>query len=128
MHNMAYISTEEVAAIRNELKSKYGRRFKFSVKRSHHSGVDVTIVSGDTDFSSISKDAFDVNQYHVTTERYGSHVTLFNEIFDIIRQAPGRAGGREWFDKSDAMTDYFHTAYYFSLGVGSWNRPYTLTK
>ena len=32
-----------------------------------------------------------------------------------------------YYDKSDAMTDYFDTAYYFHLNVGQWDKPYIVT-
>jgi dipeptide/tripeptide permease len=32
----------------------------------------------------------------------------------------------DWYDKSDAQVDYFNTAYYYDVNVGSWNKPYKL--
>ena len=32
--------------------------------------------------------------------------------------------GTKWFDKSDIMTDYFHTAYYIDINIGKWSKPY----
>jgi hypothetical protein len=50
---------------------------------------------------------------------------LFDRINKIIQTAPANAeGGRAWFDKSDSMTDYFHTAFYYDIQVGKWDRPY----
>ena len=49
-------------------------------------------------------------------------------MVDIIKTAPVSVGGDAWFDKSDAMTDYFHTAYYFHLNIGRWDKPYQLVK
>ena len=34
--------------------------------------------------------------------------------------------GALWFDKSDIMTDYFHTAYFLDINIGQWNKPYKL--
>ena len=34
--------------------------------------------------------------------------------------------GAIWFDKSDIMTDYFHTAYYMNINIGRWDKPYKL--
>lgn len=122
---MAYISTEEVREIRNELKAQFPQ-FKFSVRKEHHSSVHVTIKSGSVDFGDILRDGnfgTDINQYHL--HNYGEHADLFNSIIDVIKTAPGNAeGGKVWFDKSDSMTDYFHTAFYFQLAVGDWNKPY----
>ena len=35
--------------------------------------------------------------------------------------------GTKWFDKSDMMTDYFHTAYFLSINVGKYSSPYQFT-
>jgi len=35
--------------------------------------------------------------------------------------------GDQWYDNSDAMTDYFDTAYYMDINVGQWDKPYVLT-
>lgn len=132
---MAYITTAEVAEIRKALKAKYGAKFKFSVaRRDGGLAVTVAIMSGKTDFSNLWAGAapgdygygkVDINHYHVTEENYGKHAKLFDDIVKIIKTAPAKAeGGRGWFDKSDAMTDYFHVAYYFDLHVGKWDRPY----
>lgn len=132
---MAYISTAEVAAIRSALKAKYGKRFKFSVTKDHHTAVTVAIVSGTADFSELWADKVPgdygygyatVNEYHITKENYGRHVKLFEDIVKIIKKAPADAvNGREWFDHSDSMTDYFHTAFYLTLQVGKWDKKYT---
>lgn len=132
---MAHITTQEVAAIREELKARFGKKFKFSVtRRDRGLAVVVAIMASDVDFSDLWADKVpgdygygykDINTYHVTTENYGDHAHLFAEIVEIIKTAPAKAhGGCAWFDKSDAMTDYFHTAYYFDLHVGRWDREY----
>ena len=125
---MAYISTAEVAAIRGQLKEKFPQ-LKFGVRKHHHSSVDVTIKSGTIDFSDIldSNGYAQINQYWL--DRTGEHKKLFEGILKVIKTAPGTVkGGREWFDESDAMTDYFHTAFYMSVNVGAWNKPYVLAK
>jgi len=121
---MAYIKTEEVAAIRGQLKEKF-KGLKFSVRKQHHSSVIVTIKAGNVDFSDILDDSgyAQINQYWLN--RTGKHEHLFEEIYKVIKTAPASVeGGREWFDDSDSMTDYFHTAFYMSVNVGSWDKPY----
>ena len=96
----------------------------------HHSSVHVTIKAGPVDFSDLYKGHYgsgdhyaQINVYHL--DNYGKHQPLFEEILKIIKTAPALAeGGREWFDKSDAMTDYFHTAFYINLNVGEYDKPY----
>jgi len=127
---MAYIKTEEVAQIRKELKEAFPQ-LKFGVRKHHHSSVGVTIKAGTVDFSDILDDNgySQVNQYWLTEDRVGKHVKLFEKIIDIIKTAPAKVpGGRAWFDESDSMTDYFHTAFYFSINVGAWNKPYVCSK
>ena len=59
----------------------------------------------------------------------GKHQDLFEEIYKVIKTAPGTVkGGREWFDDSDSMTDYFHTAFFMSVNIGSYDKPYVLAK
>lgn len=123
---MAYINAAEVKAIRIALKAEFGKKFKFSVRKSSWSGsVKVSIMKGDVDFSGVleGRDYLNVNHYY--TENYSPHAELFEKIVEIIKTAPSKAGvGDEWFDESDIMTDYFHTAYYFDVGIGTWNTPY----
>jgi len=125
---MAYIRTDEVAAIRTQLKEAFPQ-LKFSVRKQHYSSVIVTIKSGTVDFSDIlDKDGYcQTNQYWL--ERMGQHKELFEEIYKIIKTAPGTVeGGREWFDESDSMTDYFHTAFFMSVNIGSYDKPYVCSK
>ena len=126
---MAYISANEVKAIRTELKAQFPN-FKFSVKKGYNgSSVDVTVVEGPVDFAEIFNDAYalerkyaQINQYHLYN--YGKHEQFFEQILKIIKIAPALVGGRAWFDDSDSMVDYFHTAYYIHINVGAWDRPY----
>ena len=134
---MAYISTKEVAAIRAQLKEKFPQ-LKFSVRKHHHSSVDVTIKSGTVDFSDLVTKCyqgqtvpfdgyFQTNQYWL--DRLGKHQDLFEEIYKVIKTAPASVeGGREWFDESDSMTDYFHTAFYMSVNIGSYDKRYVCSK
>ena len=47
------------------------------------------------------------------------------KILETIKKAPGTIeGGREWFDKSDAMSDYFHTAFYIDLSLGKRDKAF----
>lgn len=113
---MAYISTAEVKNIRNKLKEKFPQ-FKFSVSGGNSLKLHVSIVSGPEDFSEYTGEykSFEVNQYHLGG--YGKFSELFAKIYDVMKS-------ENWYDKSDSMSDYFNTAYYMSLSVGKWNKPY----
>ena len=43
---------------------------------------------------------------------------------DVAIKGEGYWSKKGWYDNSDSMTDYFVTAYYISMEVGSWNTPY----
>ena len=136
---MAYISTEEVKAVRVALKERFKNKLKFSVRREHYSSLNVSIVSGEINFFDGSLDRKDkyhpeapahkfdgyeqINEYY--PEHYGKHAELFKDIVEIMKTAPANVkGGRAWYDNSDAMTDYFDTAYYTHVNIGKWNKPY----
>ncbi len=44
---MAYISTDEVKAVRVALKEHFKNKIKFSVRREHYSSLNVSITSGE---------------------------------------------------------------------------------
>jgi hypothetical protein len=127
---MAYISATDVQAIRAELKQAFPK-FKFAVRKGSGSlSVDVVIKQATYAFS----DQFEkqgrryaqVNQYWIRDHFQDAEERAFIEqVNEIMHNAPGRAGGKAFFDHSDAMTDYFHTAFYTHLSIGQWDREYT---
>ena len=120
---MAYISATDVQAIREELKSAFPK-WKFSVRKGSGSlSVDVTILKGTANFE--GNTYTQVNQYWI--DQHWTDATdrqVLTQINEIMHNAPGRAGGKAFFDHSDAQTDYFHTAFYTHLSIGAWNKPY----
>ena len=133
---MAYISTEEVAAIRKELKKELPQ-YKFSVTKHHHSSVTVAFMKGPafaeyTYFDRYAGEQKDgvlegheqLNHYHAESFYGAENAAIIKKVEEIIKTAPVKAGGRAWYDKSDAMTDYFDTAFYMSIHVGKWDKPY----
>jgi hypothetical protein len=130
---MAYLNKEDVAQIRKELKETFPK-FKFGVRKDNGMAVRVTIKSGPTDFSSIFKDEYSqkrrytqINGYHMDSF-YGEHAEFLKQVQDIIKTAPARGEGYRkgegWYDRSDAMTDFFDTAYYIDINIGAWDQPY----
>ena len=120
-------------AIRKELKQTFPN-LKFGVRKDHSSSVNVTIKQGDVDFSDLFRPEDDgyaqINQYWL--DRTGDHKSMFQKVFDIIKTAPIRGDGYRkgtgWYDNSDSQIDYFDTAYYINVNVGSWNQPYIQSK
>lgn len=121
---MAYISKEDVQAIRQELKAQFPK-WKFGVRKGSGSlSVDVTILQGTCAFE--GKDYAQVNQYWIKDHwQDADDVKALTKINEIMHNAPGRANpDRKFFDHSDAMTDYFHTAFYTHLSIGQWDKKY----
>jgi hypothetical protein len=124
---MAYISKEDVQAIRQELKQQFPK-WKFSVRKGAGSlSVDVNILQGTASFE--GKDYAQVNQYWIKDHwKDEDDCRVLTTINEIMHNAPGRAGGRVYFDESDAMTDYFHTAFYTHLSIGQWDKRYVVVE
>ena len=120
---MAYISKEDVQAIRAELKQAFPK-WKFSVRKGSGSlSVDVNIMQGTCAFE--GREYAQVNNYWIRDHwQDEDDCEALLKIDEIMHNAPGRAGGRVYFDESDAMTDYFHTAFYTHMQIGSWDRKY----
>lgn len=132
---MAYINADQVKSIRMALKQAFPE-YKFSVTKEHHSSVNVTVTKGPAfeiqkvwnrgqeQTVDLNTDGQSINHHH--THWYGDYQNFFDRIVTIIKTAPFVAGtsDRAWFDESDSMTDYFHTAYYMNVSVGKWDKPY----
>jgi hypothetical protein len=115
---MAYISQKDKAELAPGIKrvlKKYGVKGSIAIK--HHMSLVVNLQSGPIDFD--MDDYTSVNVYHIDRHYTGVAKQFLNELLTAMK-------GTKWFDKSDIMTDYFHTAYYCNVNVGRWNKPYLL--
>jgi hypothetical protein len=115
---MAYISQKDKAELAPGIKrvlKKYGVKGSIAIK--HHMSLVVNLQSGPIDFD--MDDYTLVNVYHIDRHYTGVAKQFLNELLTAMK-------GTKWFDKSDIMTDYFHTAYYCNVNVGRWNKPYLL--
>ena len=117
---MAYISQKDKKELAPAIKSvlkKYN--MKGSIAINHHSSLVVNLQSGPIDFKQ-PNGATRVNVYWINDHYVGVAKDFLNELLVAMK-------GDKWFDKSDIMTDYFHTAYYNDINVGKWNKPYIQT-
>jgi hypothetical protein len=137
---MAYMNQERKAKIAQSLKpvlAKYGVKGTLSVR--NHSSINLTLKSGPIDFiancnevcgrsayqrnrgfTAIHDSYTDVNPYWFQDHFDGVAKEFLTEAFKALKSA-------DYYDNSDAMTDYFDTAYYFGINVGRWDKPYTVT-
>jgi hypothetical protein len=132
------MNQERKAKIANALKpilAKYG--MKGSLKCRQHA-ITLTLRQGPIDFIGdlnesrngrlgVSKDEMrkhyelQVNQYWIDEHYTGVSLEFLKQVKTAMQAA-------DYYDNSDAQIDYFDTAYYYDINVGSWNKPYTLTK
>ena len=122
---MAYISQQDkkdlAPAIKAVLKN-YG--MKGTIAINHYSSLVVNIQSGVLDFTdhfSHGDGYIQVNTYHIDSWYSG---TIKRFLQDLVKAMKGN----KWYDKSDAMVDYFDTAYYVDINIGKWNKPYVQTR
>lgn len=141
---MAYMNQDKkakiVAAVKPILK-KYGIKGTFAVR--NHSTICLNIKEGKIDFieNYIATDnaspcarkmapdqieyirknkALDINPYWFQEHFSADAKKFLAEVFDGMKTAG-------WYDRSDAQTDYFDTAYYVDVNVGSWKKPYQVS-
>ena len=120
---MAYVTTQQVKQTREALKLAFPD-FKFMVRKSHAGGssINVSIMSGPLDFGDI-RDGASVNQYWVESHYADYLVPFLKAVIKVIKFGTYR----QWYDRSEAMTDYFDTAFYLDVEIGRWGKPYIKT-
>ena len=113
---MAYMNQERKAKLAPAIKAvlkKYGMKGTIAVR--DYMVLVVNIKEGKLPFDAYEQ----VNPYYVNELYEGDKRNFLKELLTAMR-------GDMWYDNSDAMIDYFDTAYYMDINVGKWNKPYTL--
>jgi hypothetical protein len=138
---MAYMNQERKAKIATALKpvlAKYGIKGTLSVR--NHMTISLTLKSGPIDFVANSNRVCGNDHYQVArgfrpnnTGHAQVNPYWFQDHYDgdakaFLTEAFVALKAADYYDESDAMTDYFNTAYYYELNIGRWDRPYALTK
>ena len=121
---MAYIGQKEKKELAPQIKAvlkKY--KMKGTISINNHMTLVVTCQSGDLNFDEnfVRNDQYlSVNVYHIDTWFTGTKKKFLQELLQAMK-------GTKWYDKSGAMTDYFDSAYYNSINIGTWDKPYKRT-
>ena len=121
---MAYITSESVKEIRNNIKELYPAKkgWKFSITREHYSSVRCEILSAPVELRvDTTKDNEGVNHFWIESRFEGKNETA-TEILKNINAILNLNN----FDNSDSMTDYFHVGHYVTLSIGAWDKPFKL--
>jgi len=139
---MAYMNQERKAKISAMLKpvlKKYG--VKGTLRVDNHSTITLNIKEGSVDFIQNYLDTVQ-NSFPVSTEQnkyitekqyldvnpYWYHDHFSGIAKSFLKEAMDALKGAGWYDRSDAMTDYFDTAYYVGISIGQWKKPYQVVK
>ena len=138
---MAYFSQEKkarIAPVVKALLNKYGLKGSLSV--DNHSTVCLTIKSGRIDFMGNAYEVMKENEWkrnpswgpverptHLGVNQYHLGMTHSGVALEFLEKAIAALKGADWYDRSDAMTDYFDTAYYIDIRIGKWDKPYEYT-
>ena len=141
---MAYVSQDLKKKIAPSIKAvlkKY--KVKGTIAVRHHSTLVVNLKEGQIDFienflgmpqrPNLSprmdekqiqylRDSgrIDVNPYWYHEHFSGKAKAFLTELFAAMKPAG------VWYDRSDAMVDYFDTAYYVDVNVGKYGKPYVV--
>ena len=136
---MAYMSQEKKAVIKANLeKVLKPLGFKFGLRVRNHMSIALTIKSGPVDFLgdyvTVEKSKGQQPSEYVTKSGYMSvnqywYQDHFSpEVAAVIKKTIDALKSADYYDRSDSMTDYFDTAYYMDFDIGSWDKPYQVTK
>jgi len=139
---MAYVSQEMKKNLAPGIKAvlkKYGMKGTIAVR--NHMALVVTLKSGKLDLLGSAQRHNDMVAARQGRESYpvGSYLQVNHfwadkwaeetgdvEIGNFYSELVAAMKGEQYFDDSDAMTDYFHCSHYLNINAGDWNKPYVL--
>lgn len=116
----AYVNNEKTKQVREDLKKEFPQ-FKFSVKKRHHSTVDVAILEGPMPLTD-KPNGYEVINVYWIEENYKNKPEIKDILLKMLKII-----NKGNFDESDIMTDYFHVGFYVKFSIGEYDRPYIVT-
>jgi hypothetical protein len=120
---MAYISTEEVKVIREELKKNFPSRlgWKLSIVRRDYLSLSISIINAPIELRNDQNNTYEsVNQYWLESRENKESVPVLKKIFEIAN--------KNNYDRSDVQSDYFDVGYYLNLSIGHFGKPFNPTE
>jgi hypothetical protein len=127
---MAYMNQEMKKVIAEQVKpilKQYGLKGSLSVR--NYSTITLTIKEGSIDFlGNYMKNTGRENVDYLSSIVYWSAEKFDGVALEVIKKLTDALKSAGWYDRSDAMTDYFDTAYYYGIDIGTWEKPYNLVK
>ena len=130
IETMAYVSKEDVQAIRKGLKKTFGKTIKFSVTKEQHSKVNVNILASSIpEITQLVEECggqdreLQINHFWYT-DHYKDNPVVLDVLSKMMGQILYADGGKQYYDRSDSQSDYFDCAFYIHVGIGKWDKPY----
>ena len=117
---MAYISTEEVKVIREELKKNFPSRlgWKLSIVRRDYLSLSISIIKAPFELRNDQNNAYEqVNQYWIESRENKQSIPPLKKIFEIAN--------KNNYNRSDVQSDYFDVGYYLNISIGHFGKPFT---
>ena len=114
---MAYVSKEtkkELAPAIKKVLAEYG--VKGTIKVNNYSTLVVTLRKVPAGLFTNNEITNGVNVYWIDEHFTGTAKKFLTELLAAMK-------GDKWYDRSDAMIDYFDTAWYNEIKIGEWNKP-----
>ena len=139
---MAYMNQElkkqRAPQIKKVLK-KYGLKGTIGVR--NYSTLYVTIKEGALDFIGAAQKCNDEyarrhfekahqikdNYLQVNENRADDYREYDEKVANFINELTAAMKGVGYYNNDDAMIDYFDRAFYVSINVGTWQKPYVYT-
>ena len=136
---MAYISQEKKKELAPAIKAvlkKYG--MKGTIGINHHSSLVVNLKEGVLDLlgdaqkhndkvaEQRGQKSYPVGDHLQVNTYYADEWAIDEKISNFYEELIGAMKGTGWYNKSDAMSDYFDIAYYLDVNVGKWDKGYVL--
>jgi len=123
---MAYMNQDKKAVIKANLdKALKPLGVKFSLRVRHHTAIVCTIKSAPWDMLADRKQApsqFEINHAQVNPYWFQDHYE--GKTLDVLTKVVDAIKSADYYDESDAMIDYFNTAYYFDINIGDYDKPF----
>ena len=113
---MAYMNQERKARIAAAVKpvlAKWGLKGTLS---TNPRSITLTLRRGAIDFGGGYKQ---VNEFWIHDHWDSPAKEALLELRTALEAA-------DWYNNSDSSIDYFDTAYYYNMQIGSWKKPYIL--
>ena len=122
---MAYMNQEKKARIKAALdKVLKPLGIKYSLRVQNYMSITCTIRSAPFNMladrikpSQFEQGYAQVNPYWFTDHYEPRSANVLKQVVDAMQAA-------DYYDRSDAMVDYFETAYYFHVNIGSYDKPF----